>query len=74
MMTETEKRRQAAAKGAQTAREHRAKWKERERERQAEQAAQLAALRKVRDAEDSTAEMRLEAVKLIEKIGGEYHY
>ena len=42
--------------------------------RQAEKEAQLAALRKVRDAEDSTTEMRFEAVKMIEEIKANYFY
>lgn len=42
--------------------------------RQVEKEAQLAALRKVRDAEDSTTEMRLEAVKMIEEIRANYYY
>lgn len=42
--------------------------------RQAEKEAQLAALRKVRDAEDSTSKMRLEAVKMIEEIRANYYY
>lgn len=42
--------------------------------RQAEKEAQVAALRKVRDAEDSTSKMRLEAVKMIEEIRANYYY
>lgn len=42
--------------------------------RQTEKEAQLAALRKVRDAEDSTTEMRFEAVKMIEEIRANYYY
>ena len=42
--------------------------------RQVEKEAQLVALRKVRDAEDSTTEMRFEAVKMIEEIRANYDY
>ena len=68
-MTEVQKtRHEAAQKAAQTAREHREKWKERERERREELAAQIAALRRVRDNPDSSSADVLRAVELLVKL------
>lgn len=67
-MTETEKRHAAAQKAAETYRRHRAQWKEREREHREELAAQIAALRRVRDNPDSSSADVLRAVELLVKL------
>ena len=67
MMT-PEKRAAATAKGIQTAREHREKRKEWERQRQEERDATTKALRTVRDSADATPEQVLEAVKLLMEL------
>lgn len=67
-MTETEKRRAAAKKAAETYKRHRAKQAEMAAQREAEQAAQIAALRRVRDNPDSSSADVLRAVELLVKL------
>ena len=61
----SQQRHEAAAKGAQTARRNRERREAMEANRKAEMAAQIAALRRVRDDPDSSSADVLRAVELL---------
>ena len=63
-----QQRHEAAAKGAQTARRNRERREAMEANRKAEMAAQIAALRRVRDDPDSSSTEILRAVELLDKL------